>query len=128
MHRNLTLGSGVMGDMEAQRPTVLLVHGLCHTPAHFHLLRDLLSKSEGLPTVCPALPSVADCSAAAVGLYDDAAVVRRELDNLVSEGKDVIVVGHSLGGLVVRSACIPAIALATVVACPHLYDQQDLKH
>jgi pimeloyl-ACP methyl ester carboxylesterase len=43
-----------------------------------------------------------------VSLQDDAAVVRRELDNLISKGKEVIVVGHSWGGVVISEA-VPAL-------------------
>jgi len=85
--------------MTTNKPTILLVHGGWHTPAHFVPFRALLQKA-GYPSRCPTLACVE--AEPPVGLMEDAQVVRDELEQLVvEEEKDVIVIGHSYGGLVV---------------------------
>jgi alpha-beta hydrolase superfamily lysophospholipase len=84
------------------KPTVLFIHGSWHTPAHYAPICDLFSKS-GYPTSCPLLASVG--KSPPFGPIEDAQCIRSELHNLVEkEGKDVIVVAHSYGGVVASQA------------------------
>lgn len=89
--------------MAASRSTVLFVHGSWHTSEHFEPVRRLFEAS-GFPTSCPTQPSSSGAPAE-VGLDEDAACIRNELDKLIMEqGKDVIVVAHSYGGVVATQA------------------------
>lgn len=80
------------------RPSVILVHGSWHTNEYFGPLRSLL-EAKGYPTIAPLLPTTGG-TPGKVGLHEDAAVVRAEIKKLVDQGKDVILVMHSYGGLV----------------------------
>ncbi|KAF6803825.1 hypothetical protein CMUS01_14993 [Colletotrichum musicola] len=83
-------------------PTILLVPGAWHRPWSFDLLRNDL-KLRGFPTEAVALAGVGS-SDPNVGLEEDTAAVRSELQKLVDAGKDVIVVPHSYGGVPVSNA------------------------
>eukprot|EP00243_Klebsormidium_subtile_P003659 TRINITY_DN17247_c0_g1_i1.p1 TRINITY_DN17247_c0_g1~~TRINITY_DN17247_c0_g1_i1.p1 ORF type:complete len:294 (-),score=59.56 TRINITY_DN17247_c0_g1_i1:401-1282(-) len=83
----------------AEKPTVLFVHGAWHSPMHL-APAAFVFESAGYPTCCPLLPSYG-AQPPTKTLYDDAAALRAELDRLIEkEGKDVLVVMHSYGGLV----------------------------
>lgn len=89
--------------MAAPNPTILFVHGSWHTSEHFDPVRRLF-EAKGFPTSCPTQPSSTNASPE-VGLEEDAACIRDELDRLIIEhGKDVIVVAHSYGGIVATQA------------------------
>ncbi|KAL9615976.1 MAG: hypothetical protein Q9160_009100 [Pyrenula sp. 1 TL-2023] len=96
------------------KPTVLLVHGSWHTPKHYRRQLDVLEKN-GFPTSCPLQPSVG--KSPPIGLMEDAQTIREELEKLVDkECKDVIVVGHSYGGVVTAQAVDPQFARKARVA------------
>ncbi|MCJ1377259.1 hypothetical protein MMC17_000351 [Xylographa soralifera] len=81
------------------KPTVLFVHGSWHSPAHFQPVKELF-EAHGYPTECPCQPSF-NANPASTNLEEDAKAIRSALDKLVvDEGKDVIVVMHSYGGVV----------------------------
>lgn len=81
------------------KPTVLFVHGAWHSPKHFQPARDAF-ESAGYPTECPCQPTF-DARAGTATLYDDAKCIRFLLNELVEkQGKDVICVLHSYGGVV----------------------------
>jgi len=83
------------------KPTVLFIHGSWHSPKHFQPIRDLFS-SEGYPTECPRQPTFdAEPAPPLISLADDVKVVQEVLTHLVEqEGKEVVVVMHSYGGVV----------------------------
>lgn len=85
-----------------QTPTVLFVHGSwCH-PSHFARVREILERA-GYSTSCPLLPSIR--AQPPTGLEQDAKCIRDELQRLVEdEHRDVIVAGHSYGGVVMTQA------------------------
>lgn len=88
--------------MPNQKPTILIVHGSWHTPAHFAPFLSALSAAD-YPTSCPALPSTQ--SLPHIGLHDDAACITAELSRLVErEARDVVVLAHSYGGVVATQA------------------------
>jgi len=81
-----------------EKPTIIFVHGSWHSPAHFEPVISLFSQ-HSYPALCPQLPTYN--SITTINLYDDASTIRSSLIELVeTEGKDVLVVLHSYGGLV----------------------------
>ena len=99
------------------KPTVLLVHGSWHTPKHYRRQLDVLEKN-GFPTSCPLQPSVGQPPP--MGLIEDAQAIRDELTRLIeTEGKDVIVVAHSYGGVVTTQAVDPPFARQARAARRH---------
>lgn len=80
------------------KPTIALVPGAWHTPAHYEPLLEQLRKL-GYATISQQLPSVGSEDPKSQSAANDADFVRRnvllpELD----QGKDVIVLMHSYGG------------------------------
>ncbi len=89
--------------MTITRPTFVLVHGACHSPAHFQSLIEALT-DHGYKTVAPYLPSIAKSHVSpSTDCTEDATTIRKtvltELDSA-----DVIVVPHSYGGIPTTSA------------------------
>lgn len=88
--------------MSKLRPTVLFIHGNWHTPAHFAPVRYVFQQA-GYPISCPALSNTQ--SDISLGLFEDARVIEDELTRLIEEeGKDVVVIGHSYGGVIATQA------------------------
>lgn len=83
-------------------PTVLFTPGAWHGTWAFDTVRSQL-EALGYPTVAVALPSVGTTNAS-VGVADDAAALQAELTTLTDAGKDVVMVGHSYGGVVISVA------------------------
>lgn len=75
----------------------VLVHGAWHGPSAWDRVVPLL-QAAGARTATPDL-----CTHPDRGLHDDAATVIATLDNLTSDD-EVVLVGHSYAGLVVREA------------------------
>ena len=93
------------------KPTILWVHGLWHTPNHFKPAVAVFHQA-GYESVCPRLPSVGNLPP--VGLKDDAQCIRDELTRLIDqEGKDVLVIAHSYGGMVSNEGIDASFAKAT---------------
>ena len=87
-----------MASVSTTMPTIFFIHGAWHSPKHFQPIRDLF-ESEGYPTECPCQPTFD--AKPPTSLVDDVKVMRSELNELIEEqGKDVIVVMHSYGGIV----------------------------
>lgn len=84
-------------------PTVVFTPGAWHGTWAFDSVRAQL-EALGYPTVAVALPSVGTANAS-VGVADDAAALQAELATLITDaGKDVVMVGHSYGGVVISTA------------------------
>lgn len=78
-------------------PTVVLVHGAWHTPAHYQSYADGL-QAAGFTVHCPRLPtSHGDAKAT---LSEDAAHVRSVIESCVERGERVLLIMHSYGGIV----------------------------
>ncbi|KAI3544079.1 uncharacterized protein CCOS01_13859 [Colletotrichum costaricense] len=83
-------------------PTFLLVPGAWHRPWSFDLLRDDLH-GRGFSTETVALAGVGSTDVN-VGLEQDTAAVRTELQKLIDDGREVVVVAHSYGGVPTANA------------------------
>ncbi|KAL2829748.1 Alpha/beta hydrolase fold-1 [Aspergillus cavernicola] len=87
----------------ASNPSILFSIGAWITPPTFDALRAKLTE-RGIPSEAPAHPSIG-AEPPNKTLTDDIASLRAVLSRLVEvEGKDVVVVGHSYGGVVASGA------------------------
>jgi pimeloyl-ACP methyl ester carboxylesterase len=90
----------MFGTDSYSKPTIVFVTGAWHKP---HLYAGLL---EGLqrarfPVIAPCLPSVGGtCDS----FYDDVYVVRKAIAEEVSQGREIVVIMHSYGGMVGSAA------------------------
>lgn len=80
------------------KPVIYILHGAWHSPAYFVTVKTKL-ESRGYTVRCPQLPSSGAVPPTKT-LYDDADVVRGELEPLIERGQDVVLVMHSYGGVV----------------------------
>ena len=80
------------------KPTILLVGGAWHTADYLKPLATALEAAD-YPTLTLALPSV-DASPAKLDFGDDVALVRSKAVDLASDGKHIVAVLHSFGGIV----------------------------
>lgn len=80
------------------KPTILLVGGAWHTADYLGPLATVLEVS-GYPAVPLGLPSVGAIPPKP-DFGDDVALVRSTVSKLISEGKRVLAVLHSYGGIV----------------------------
>lgn len=84
-----------------EKPIVVLVHGACHTPGHFHLLIQALRKAE-YRVIAPSLATTGwDDRISGKTWADDVALLHSVVDPLLDEGRQAIVLGHSYGGIVI---------------------------
>jgi len=79
------------------KPTIVFAPGAWHTPDCFDLVRDAL-KTRGWETEAVDYPSVG-AEPPTKGLADDAGAIRGVLETLANEGKQIVLVVHSYGGL-----------------------------
>ena len=91
-----------MSSTPSSIPAVLIIHGAWHTPGHFTTLSSRLRKS-GFEAFCPQLPTSND-ELVVASLDDDVAVIRQQLEDLVSTGRYIIILAHSYGGIVASNA------------------------
>ncbi|KAF2794392.1 hypothetical protein K505DRAFT_417142 [Melanomma pulvis-pyrius CBS 109.77] len=88
--------------MAEPKLTILFVHGAWHTPAHFTPVRSVFENAE-YPTSCPLLPTAGKQAPTDMG--EDARFIREEQHKLIEEeGKNVVVVAHSNGGIITAQA------------------------
>ncbi|KAL2068897.1 hypothetical protein VTL71DRAFT_15235 [Oculimacula yallundae] len=96
------LAAPPMPKLPSTLPTVVFTPGAWHGTWAFDTVRSQLG-ALGYPTEAVALPSVGS-NDLNVGLAEDAAALRTELTTLADEGKDIIMVVHSYGGMVATNA------------------------
>lgn len=84
------------------QPVFVLAPGAWHTPDCYQIVQDKLH-AQGWETRAVAYPSVG-AEPPTKGAFDDAAAVRAEVQALADQGRQVILVGHSYGGLVICEA------------------------
>lgn len=79
-------------------PIFVFVPGAWHTPDTFDIVRDVLAKrgyeSEAVPNVS------VDATDTSLGLHADIAHTKSVLQSLTDQGRQIVVVNHSYGGLV----------------------------
>lgn len=80
------------------KPTILFVPGAWHLPVGFDVVRGQL-QAIGYPTEAVAHPSVGE-EPPKSNLLDDSANLRAAIEKLANEGKQVVVITHSYGGVV----------------------------
>ena len=85
-----------------RKPTLVIVHGGWHDPSCFDLVRKPL-ESEGFKCHVPALPSIGELAASKTA-SDDVDLVHATIEGCLSQGEDVVVIGHSNGGLKANGA------------------------
>ncbi|WP_440084563.1 alpha/beta hydrolase [Streptosporangium sp. LJ11] len=98
----------------ANRATFLLVHGGHHGPWSWERLQGVLDE-RGWPSRTVSLPSAVRNEPGAEplpGMYDDAEVIRKALDDITGP---VIVVAHSYGGVPATEAVAGAANVAHIV-------------
>ncbi|KAK5683166.1 hypothetical protein LTS10_004697 [Elasticomyces elasticus] len=83
--------------MAPPNPTILIIHGGWHTPAHFDALSKEL-RQEGYEVVAPHLPSCNNEADPGDAISKDADVVAASIDSITKSGKDLVMVMHSYGG------------------------------
>jgi len=92
----------------SSKPTVFIIHGAFHQPAHFDAVKGVL-ETQGYEVVAPQLRTVisvptdqltAESPETKKTMYDDVDYLRPQLVKLVEAGKDVFLLGHSYGGTV----------------------------
>ncbi|KAI1130614.1 Alpha/Beta hydrolase protein [Nemania abortiva] len=88
--------------MTSSKPTVLFCPGGFHLPWVFDSVRGILS-SRGFPTEATALLTVG-ATDRTIGMHDDAKNLRSVIEKMAEDGKEIILVGHSYGGLVASNA------------------------
>lgn len=85
--------------MTNSKPTILLIPGAWHIPAHFAALREHLEKFS-YPTRSEKLPSVGASDQSNHTAQTDAEFIRNQLLlPMLDEGKRVVVVMHSYAGV-----------------------------
>lgn len=85
-----------------ENPIFVFVPGAWHTPDTFDTVRDLLEK-RGFETDAVPTPSVG-ASPPDKGLHADIEYTKAVLQRLVDQGRQVVLVNHSYGGMVGASA------------------------
>ena len=81
------------------KPTILLVGGAWHPADYLKPLATALEEA-GYPTLRLALPSAGASPSVKLGFRDDVGLVRSTASELVCDGKDIVAVLHSFGGVV----------------------------
>lgn len=84
--------------MTSAKPTILFIPGAWHLPVVFDDTRTALA-ARGFPSAAVALPAIG-AEPPTKGLVDDTIAVHDEIERLSEEGKQVVVVAHSYGGMV----------------------------
>jgi len=79
------------------KPTILFVHGAWNAPEQYAKLTGPLREA-GYEVLAPRLLSLGD-QAAGKTWKDDAAMLREVVRPLFAEGREVVVVAHSYGGV-----------------------------
>lgn len=93
-----------MTTSSTPKPHIILMHGAWHTPLTFTSLTARLN-TLGYTTSTPFLPSV-NSTAPVPDTSADVALIRDEITRVLDEeGKNVILVPHSYGGIPTSDAC-----------------------
>jgi hypothetical protein len=80
------------------KPTILFVPGAWHSPTHLQTIRSTIEQ-HGYETQGVALPSVDPVDAANFTVDQDVEAISTGIQNILSQGKDVVLVTHSYSGV-----------------------------
>jgi pimeloyl-ACP methyl ester carboxylesterase len=83
--------------MSQPTPTILIIPGGWHTPAHYASLQHTL-ESAGFKVHTPTLPSTSLSHPPYADLAADTAHIRCEAERLIEDGSELLVLMHSYGG------------------------------
>jgi pimeloyl-ACP methyl ester carboxylesterase len=89
--------------MSGPQPIILIISGGWHTPQSYAKLTEALSSS-GFEVHVPALPSIHDARPPTTDLESDTALIRSYAEDLISNGRSILVLMHSYGGQVGTNA------------------------
>ena len=78
-------------------PTVVIVPAALQSPPFYEYLSSAL-KAKSIDSICLSMPSVG-ASPSLPGFNEDVTVIRKTVFDLVEQGKDVILLMHSYGGI-----------------------------
>lgn len=84
--------------MAATKPTVVLTQGGFHALSAYDALGKNLNEL-GYEFIGVNIPSIGSKDPAAESLAKDSSLVREKVSELIEAGKDVLIVGHSYGGI-----------------------------
>ena len=84
-------------------PAIVFVPGAWHTSAGFQKVIDILSSHHGYECIGLHLPSVGG-NPVVKDMEPDKTMIRNTVTKLVEDGKDVVMVSHSYGGLPTNSS------------------------
>jgi pimeloyl-ACP methyl ester carboxylesterase len=85
--------------MSQSKPTILIVHGAWHHPAYLQSLIKALQERE-YDVSCPHLPTCNNAVPPNKTLGDDVRLIRDTAIELADEGKEIVALMHSYGGIV----------------------------
>lgn len=88
----------------AKKPVLVIVPGSWQLPTVWDGFRTLVRDVAGVESHHVALPTVGSDATPQPGLTDDVAAVRRVLEPLLDEGRKVVLLCHSSGGVVASNA------------------------
>jgi len=89
--------------MSPEKPAIVLVPGAWHISAHYAATAEYLRTAGYEVTICD-MPSVTT-KTPLPGMDADIAVVRAAIETYIARDLNVVVVMHSLGGIIGSSAC-----------------------
>jgi len=93
----------ILPDLIMSKPTLVLVHGSFHTPEHFGPLIADLNK-HNYKCIAVRLPTAHSPKDPPPTLTDDTAVVRKAVVDELDQGRNVVVIAHSYGGVVTNNS------------------------
>lgn len=87
------------------KPSLVIVPGSFTGPEFYDTLSSILQKSHGYEVIVGALQSASrGPGEKPATLHEDAAYFRGIITALAAQGKDVVIIGHSYGGIVASQA------------------------
>jgi len=97
--------------MAAQKRTLVLVPGSFNHIEFYIPLIEKFTSETGYPLHTVALRTVGKKPGPLPTIYDDAAFIASEVEKLADDGKEMVLMGHSYGGIPI-SQCMEGLSLA----------------
>ncbi|KAB5580097.1 Alpha/beta hydrolase fold-1 [Coniochaeta sp. 2T2.1] len=86
------------------KPTIVIVPGAWQTPLVWDAFRATVEKAGYPPSIHVPLPTIGGTQIPLPGLSEDVVTVRNVLEPLIEQGKEVVLLCHSSGGLIGSNA------------------------